>query len=47
MIKWLGAVIGFSFRGLSGAILGFFAGSIIDNFFGSSKGSARSVFEDY
>ncbi|MDF4220020.1 MULTISPECIES: TerB family tellurite resistance protein [Maribacter] len=47
MIKWLGAIVGFSFRGLSGAVLGFFAGSIIDSFFGSNKGSARSVFEDY
>jgi DnaJ like chaperone protein len=47
MIKWLGAVIGFSLRGLSGAILGFFAGSIIDGFFGNKKGNARSVFEDY
>lgn len=47
MIKWLGAVIGFSFRGLSGAILGFFAGSIIDNFFGTSAGNAKSVFQDY
>lgn len=47
MIKWLGAFIGFFVRGLSGAILGFFVGSIIDGFFGSGKGRARTVFEDY
>ncbi|WP_419213372.1 TerB family tellurite resistance protein [Maribacter sp. X9] len=47
MIKWLGAFVGFFVRGLSGAILGFFAGSIIDGLFGSDKGKARSVFDDY
>lgn len=47
MIKWLGALVGFFVRGLSGAILGFFVGSIIDGFFGSGKGRARTVFEDY
>lgn len=47
MIKWLGALVGFFVRGLSGAILGFFAGSIIDGLFGSDKGRARTVFQDY
>ncbi|WP_339626480.1 TerB family tellurite resistance protein [uncultured Maribacter sp.] len=47
MIKWLGAVIGFFLRGLSGAVLGFFAGSIIDGFFGSNKSNTRSVFQEY
>ncbi|TLP75870.1 TerB family tellurite resistance protein [Maribacter sp. ACAM166] len=47
MIKWLGALVGFFVRGLSGAVLGFFAGSIIDGFFGNNKSSARTVFQDY
>lgn len=47
MIKWLGAVVGFFLRGLTGAILGFFVGGIIDNFFGSNKANARTVFQDY
>lgn len=47
MIKWLGAFIGFFLRGLSGAVLGFFAGSIIDGFFGNNKSNTRSVFQDY
>jgi len=46
MIKWLGAIIGFSFRGLIGAILGFLAGSFLDNLMGGSSRGPRSVFDD-
>lgn len=47
MIKWVGAFVGFFIRGLSGAVLGFFAGSILDGFFGSNKGKTSTVFQDY
>lgn len=47
MIKWVGAFVGFFIRGLSGAVLGFFAGSILDGFFGSNKGKTSTIFQDY
>ena len=46
MIKWLGAVIGFSIRGVLGGILGFLAGSFLDNLMGGKSQNPRSVFED-
>lgn len=46
MIKWLGAVVGFSIRGLFGAVLGFLAGSFLDNLMGGKSQNPRSVFED-
>lgn len=46
MIKWAGAFIGFFIRGLSGAILGFFAGSLLDGLFGSNN-RAKTVFSDF
>lgn len=47
MIKWVGALIGFFLRGLSGAILGFFAGSVLDGLFGSNNQRTRTVFSDF
>lgn len=47
MIKWVGAFIGFFIRGLSGAILGFFAGSILDGLFGTKTNNTRTVFSDF
>ncbi|MDT0606070.1 TerB family tellurite resistance protein [Croceitalea rosinachiae] len=46
MIKWLGAIIGFSIRGLAGAVLGFLAGSFLDSLGGGSSRGPRSVFND-
>ncbi len=46
MIKWLGAIIGFSFRGFIGGILGFLAGSFLDNLMGGDSRRPRSVFDD-
>lgn len=46
MIKWLGAIIGFSIRGLLGGVLGFLAGSFLDNLMGGKSQNPRSVFED-
>ncbi|MFX0555887.1 TerB family tellurite resistance protein [Maribacter sp. CXY002] len=47
MIKWVGAFIGFFIRGLSGAILGFFAGSVLDSLFGTKSNTTRTVFTDF
>lgn len=47
MIKWVGAFIGFFIRGLSGAILGFFAGSVLDGLFGTKTNNTRTVFSDF
>jgi DnaJ like chaperone protein len=47
MIKWLGALIGFFIRGLGGAILGFFAGSMLDGFFGNEPTRTKTVFNDF
>ncbi len=46
MVKWLGAVIGFAYRGIFGAIAGYLIGSLIDMlFFGDKSGdSKRTVF---
>ncbi len=47
MFKWIGAIIGFSFRGFVGAIIGFTVGSILDSFFRRTNSQgARSVFGD-
>jgi len=46
MVKWLAAIIGFSIRGFSGAILGFLLGSFIDNI-GGKGSSGRTVFGDF
>lgn len=47
MVKWLGAVIGFAYRGIFGAIAGYLIGSLIDMLFFSNnkdQGSARTIF---
>lgn len=41
MIRWLVAVLGYSFFRFPGAILGFFLGSIIENFTGSKQNRGR------
>lgn len=46
MFKWAGAVIGFVFRGILGAVGGFFLGSVIDGLFGSNTQGARTIFRD-
>lgn len=44
MIKWLAAIVGFAIRGFSGAILGFFLGSFLDNF---GSGGSKTVLSDF
>jgi DnaJ like chaperone protein len=46
MIKWLGAIAGFAYRGIIGAIGGYLIGSLIDSMFFSKKtsGSRSSIF---
>ncbi len=43
MFKWIGAIIGFSFRGFVGAVIGFVVGSILDSFFkyNNQRGAGR------
>lgn len=49
MFKFIGAVLGyFLFRGFFGSLIGFFAGSALDNYLASSSGSSGSGDEfDY
>jgi DnaJ like chaperone protein len=46
-MKWAGAFLGFIFRGVLGAILGFFVGSILDGLFSGQSNGGRSVFGDF
>lgn len=46
-MKWAGAFIGFIFRGVLGAILGFFAGSVLEGLFSRESVGGRSVFGDF
>ena len=44
MIKWLGAIAGFAYRGIIGAIGGYLIGSLIDSmFFGKKTSGSRST----
>lgn len=43
-MKWLGLIIGFSFRGFGGAVLGFILGSILDRLFLSGSRKRGSGF---
>ncbi|MEO9893693.1 TerB family tellurite resistance protein [Aurantibacter sp.] len=45
MIKWFGALVGYSLFRFPGAIVGFLLGSFLDNMT-SSSGGAQSVFKD-
>lgn len=46
MIRWLAAVLGFSFFRIPGAIIGFLLGSIFDNMnSGKTKSGRRSIFQ--
>lgn len=47
MIKWLGALIGFFIRGIGGAVLGFFAGSLLDGFLSGDQARTKTVFTDF
>lgn len=46
-MKWAGAFLGFIFRGVLGAIVGFFVGSLLDSMFSRESGGGRSVFGDF
>ncbi|MDX1462108.1 MAG: TerB family tellurite resistance protein [Marinirhabdus sp.] len=48
MIRWLAAVVGYSFFRFPGAIIGFLLGTLLDKMIGgqSSRGSFQSVFKD-
>lgn len=46
-MKWAGAFLGFIFRGVVGAILGFFVGSVLDGLFSGKSGGGRTVFGDF
>jgi DnaJ like chaperone protein len=46
MIRWLAALLGFSFFRFPGAIIGFLLGSILDNMIsGKSKTTRRNIFQ--
>lgn len=47
MIKWAAAFIGFFIRGLAGAVLGFFIGSVLDGLYGRQGRGGSSVFGDF
>lgn len=46
MVKWLGAVIGFAYRGFIGGVLGYLVGTLIDSLLGTGtkKGGFKTVF---
>ena len=49
MIRWIGAIIGFAYRGFLGAVAGYVIGMLIDNLFfnksdGQASGRSRSPF---
>ncbi len=46
MLKWAGAVLGFIFRGVIGAVGGFFLGSVLDGLFGEKSERRRTIFQD-
>lgn len=46
-MKWLGVLLGFAFRGVLGAILGFFVGSILEHLFSRSSTKGDSVFDEF
>ena len=46
MLKWAGAVLGFIFRGVIGAVGGFFLGSVLDGLFGEKSEGRRTIFQD-
>ncbi len=47
MIKWAAAFIGFFIRGIAGAIIGFFVGSVLDGLGGPSSKRGSTVFSDF
>jgi DnaJ like chaperone protein len=46
-MKWAGAFLGFIFRGVLGAVLGFFVGSVLDGLFSGKSGGGGNVFGDF
>lgn len=48
MFKWVGAIIGFIFRGYLGAVIGFVLGSILDSFFqNNSEQGPRRILRNF
>lgn len=47
MIKWAAAFVGFFIRGIAGAIIGFFIGSVLDGLGGGGSGRRSTVFSDF
>ncbi|NNM18274.1 MAG: molecular chaperone DjiA [Croceitalea sp.] len=47
MIKWLAALLGYTFLRLPGAILGFLVGSVLDNLGGSRRNDGGSIFRQF